>query len=319
MLPSHVTSTMPYDALCYLITSCAGDLIAQCGCAHYARPCDVLTLCRLLAYHSSALDGKHVFVVELHNLSLVVHPSEAFITAAVISPNVNVAEAAFETHLLAVLFQLGTLKSGSVQLCSSNTVSVQPSGGSSNSHIDLQRLRTYKASALKGLSLVLRTPGICLVELVKFDMHGNWFQITSLPADSCFVNSQTPTFLLIWPAIEMACRSLQNVMLADLRSTFVNSQRTTSQQLGKGLKTTFSAVYMDSEQQALRPAVVMKCLHVLDLCMFLLAWSDAPLLKFNAQQRLARPHIKMGKAAVPPIMRFQLNVAATIIKERLNG
>ena len=316
----YIYGTMQFRALCYLISSCAGDMVAQCGSAHYGGH-EMTTLCRLLA---DALGGPHTSVLELGNLRLVVHSFKGFVAAAVIPADTQVAEAAFEVHLLAVLFQLGTLQSGSVQLYpAANRLFV------SGSSIAIERLRSYQKFAMKGLSLVLQTPGVCFAELVTIDVRDDCCHITSLLADGCAPDSHALASELLGPAVHTACRSLRNVLqvclLRNSSSAATNHQQNTIEGQGgqttfSGGQTTFSAIWVGCGQQAPHQVAVIKCLQVLDLCMFILVWSDEHVLRLVAQHRLAvKPHVRIGKAAVPSDLRFKLNAAATTLKKGLYG
>lgn len=309
---------MRFRALCYLILNCAGNLVAQCGSAQYA--CDEMTtLCRLLATCADVLSGPHTSVLELGNLKLLLHSFKGFVAAAVIPPESQVVETAFEVHLLAVLFQLGTLQSGSVQL--------YPAADShcvNGSSIGMERLMSCQKFAMKGLSLVMQAPGVCFAELVTIDVHDKCSQITDLLADGCTPDSHAHASKLLWPAVHTACRSLQNVLQVRLlRSSSSAAPRfpqKTLERPGAGVQTTFAAIWVGCGQHAPQQVAVIKCVQLLDLCMFILVWSDEYLLHLVAQQRVAvRPHVKIGKAAVLSDLRVTLNTAATIIKKGLYG
>ena len=315
---------MPSHALRYLITTCAGDLIAQFGAASCANPLDVAGLCRLLAYHTEALGGKHTCVLDLNNLSLVVRTFEGFIAAAIIPPNSQTAKEQFDVHLLAVLFQLGTLQSDSVQLGSANE-RLQHSGSNSFTalQVDLQRLISYQECVMKGLSVVLQIPGVCWAELVAIDVHDKCFCVHSSPANDYYVSSHMRAYNTLQHAIHVACKSLHNVALPDFlrspTSAATDCQQKSTLHLTAEVKTTFAAICLDvGEQQALQMVAAVKCLRILDLHMFILAWSDVHLLRLSAQQGLAaKTHVNIGKAAVQPDLRFKLNTAATFIKKGL--
>lgn len=295
---------MRFHALCYLISSCAGDIVTQCGSARLADH-DMTTLCRLLA---DAVAAPNTGVLEMNNLSLVVHAFKGFFAAAVISPDSQVAEAAFEAHLLAVLFQLGTLQFGSVLDPALNR--------HCTSRSSIEQLRSCQKIAMNGLSLVLQTPGVFSVELVTIDMHDKCCHITELMSHSSHAGASK----LLWPAVHTACRSLLNVMqaylLRDSSVVATNSKQTNVECSGAGLPTTFSAICLGCGQEALHRVAVVKCLHVLDLCMFVVVWSNVHLLDLVALRRLnAKPHVKLGKAAVPSDMRIKLNTAVAAIKK----
>ena len=316
-------STMSCHALCYLITSFAGDLVAQHGAALWANPLDVTGVCRLLAYHTAAMGGQHICVLDLNNMSLVVRTFEGFIAAAIIPPDSQAAEAQFDVHLLAVLFQLGTLQSDSLHFRSANE-ELQHSGSISSTavQVDLQRFISYRESAMKGLSMILQIPGMCCAELVAVDVHDKCFRVHSFPTDY-FVNSDFHAYNTLQLAIHAACKGLHNVALPDCLSTSASAathcqQKNTKHRTAE-LKATFAAICLDiGGQQGMHRIAAVKCLRILDLHMFILAWSDVHLLHLSAQQGLAAtPHVRIGKAAVQPDLRFRLNTAATFIKKGL--
>lgn len=310
-----MASRMRFRALCYLILDCAGNIVAQCGSPQYAGH-DMTTLCRLLA---DALSGPGTSVLELGNLCLVVHSFKGFVAAAIIPPDSQVVEAAFEVHLLAVLFQLGTLQSGSVQLCPA--ADRHCVNGSS---IATERFRSCHMFAMKGLSLVLQAPGMCFAELVTIDVHDKCCQVTDLLANGCTPYDHAHASKWLWPAVHTACRSLRNVMQVHLlrksSSAATRFQQKTLECPGAGMQTTFSAIWVGCGQHALKQVAVIKCVQLLDLCVCILGWSDEHLIQLVAQQRVAvRSHVRIGKAAVPSDLRTTLNTAATTIKKGLYG
>lgn len=318
--------TMPFHALCYLIASRAGDLIAQSD-APCADSLDATGLCRLIAYHTEATGGRNVCLLDLSTCSLIVRPFEELIVAATIPPGSQVAEAHFEVHLLAVLCQLGTLQFGNLHLGSFEKLQHSGSNPSQPVHSDLRQFRSYRQSVVKGLSVLLQVPGVCFAELLGIDVCDKCFQIDSLPADDCIVHSHKHAYTELQQAIYLACSSLQNVALSGmLRSPTIathSQQRNIPHQPAKP-KTTFSAICLDSNglggQRVMHRVAAVKCLRILDLHTFILAWSDVHLLCSMAQQTSAtKQHVTVGKAAVPADLRFQLNIAATVIKNELSG
>lgn len=315
---------MPYRALCYLITSCAGNLIAEFGDASGAKSLDLTNLCPLLAYHTEAMGSKQTCVLDLNNLSLIVRPFEGCIAAAIVPPDSQAAQAQFDMHLLAVLFQLGNLQSGSVQPGCANENLQHPGSNSTTAlYTCLQRVISYQEYAMRGLSVTLQFPGVYCAELVAIDVHDKCFPVHSFPIDESFVRSHSCAFNVLQPAIHAACKSLHNVALPDSsrspNSAASHCKRKNIQHVVTEPKTTFAAICLESDdQQALHWVAVVKCLHILDLHMFILAWSDVNLHCSSAQQGLAaRPHVRIGKAAVQPDLRIKLNTAATIIRRGL--
>lgn len=316
---------MPFHALCYLITSRAGDVIAQSVAATCADSLDATSLCRLLAYHTEATGGRNVCLLHLSTFSLIVRPFEEVIVAAAIPPGSQAAEAHFEVHLLAILFQLGTLQLGDVHL---RPLKLQHSGSNRSwqqpLHIDLQQFLSYRQSAVKGLSVILQVPGVCFAELMGIDVCDKCFRIASLPADDCIVLGHKHAYTILQHAIYLACSSLHNVALSDVprsSTSATHPQQRNTPCLQAKPKTTFSAICLDSNglggQRALHHVAAVKCLRILDLHTFILAWSDVHLL---AQQSFAtKHHVRVGKAAVPANLRFQLNIAATVFKNELYG
>lgn len=312
---------MPCRALCYLISSCTGDLIAECGDASGVKPLDLTTLCRLLAYHTEAVGSRHTCVLDLNNLKLIVRPFEGFIAAAIVPPDSQAAQAQFDVHLLAVLFQLGTLQFGSVQLGSAHE-NRQHSGSNSATalHTRLQRVISYQGSAIRGMSVALQIPGVCCAELVAMDVHEKCFRVHNVPTDDSSVNSHIRAFSILQPAIHAACKSLHNVALPDSlrspKSAAIHCQQKNIQHVTTEPKPTFAAICLDrDDQQALHWVAAVKCLRILDLHMFILAWSDVNLHCSSALA--ATPHVRIGKAAIQPDLRFKLNTAATLIKRGL--
>lgn len=199
--PCMLSGIMPSHALCYLITSRAGDLIAQSDPALCADSVDATSLCRLLAYYIEATGARNVCSLDLSTFSLIVRPSKTIIVAASIPPGSQAAQAHFRVHLLAVLFQLGALQFGNVQL---GSLQLQHSGSNPSKqpeqatqatqaskvwHLDLQQFMSYRHSAEKGLSVVLQFPGVCFAELMGIDVCDKCFQIHSLTADDYVVHS----------------------------------------------------------------------------------------------------------------------------------
>ena len=269
------------------------------------------------------MGGKQTSILDLNNLRLIVRAFKGFIAAAIIPPDSQAAEAQFDVLLLALLFQLDTLQSGSVQLGFANEKLQHSCSNSSTAfHISSQRYISYQESVVRGLSVALQIPGVGCAELVVIDVHDKCFRIHSFPADNCFVNSHSHAYSILQPAIHIACKSLHNVALPDLlrtTSAAAHCQQKNTQHLTIEPKTTFAAICLDSGgEQALHWVAAVKCLRILDFCMFILAWSDVHLRRLSVQQgRAASRHVRLGKAAVQPDLRFKLNTAATLVKKGL--
>ena len=253
-------------------------------------------------------------ILDLDKISLIVQPCEDFIAAADFLPGSSCAEASFDLQCLAAVLKDLVLQEGGQE----KAVGVQQLSQSSTStffHLDIQKLCSFRNSAIKGLWGVKQLPTVGYVELLQLDLQGRLSQVASLPAAACYKDSRT-SFDKIGAALCVACQNLQILVRREQSANpgVAEPQQKTGSGLTAKHKVTFSTVSLTG-QPATQWIAAIKSLQLPGKLVFVVAWSQAYIESSIQHEPAILPHVKIGKAAVVPELRAGLTAAANAIKK----